>query len=35
VLCVDRIAYALPDTKVEWRLSRIASRDLVYTVTLN
>jgi GntR family transcriptional regulator len=35
LLCVDRIAYALPQTKVELRFSRIASRDLVYSVTLN
>ena len=35
ILMIDRIAVSLQDLKVEWRLSRVRSDDLVYAVTLN
>ena len=35
ILCVDRIALTIPDRKAEWRVSRIASNDLVYRISLN
>ena len=34
ILVIDRIAMSLQDRKVEWRLSRVRSGDLVYAVTL-
>ena len=35
ILLIDRVAVSLQDLKVEWRLSRVRSDDLVYAVTLN
>jgi GntR family transcriptional regulator len=34
LLCIDRVAVSLENLKVEHRISRIASADLVYAVTL-
>jgi GntR family transcriptional regulator len=34
ILVVDRLALSLQELKVEWRLSRVKSQDLVYAVTL-
>jgi len=34
ILVIDRTAVCLPERKVEWRLSRVRSDDLVYAVTL-
>jgi GntR family transcriptional regulator len=34
ILVIDRIAVCLRDRKVEWRLSRVRSGDIVYAVTL-
>ncbi len=34
VLVIDRLALSLQDRKVEWRVSRVRSGDLVYAVTL-
>jgi GntR family transcriptional regulator len=34
ILVVDRLALSLQERKVEWRMSRVKSRDLVYAVTL-
>jgi len=34
ILVIDRIAVCLQERKVEWRLSRVRSDDLVYAVTL-
>jgi GntR family transcriptional regulator len=34
VLVIDRVAVSLQDRKVEWRLSRVKSSDMVYAVTL-
>jgi GntR family transcriptional regulator len=34
VLCIDRTAISLEDKPVEWRRSRMVSRNLVYAVTL-
>ena len=34
ILVIDRIALSLNQRKVEWRLSRVKSQDLVYAVTL-
>lgn len=34
LLVIDRVAISLPDRKVEWRVSRIRSDDIVYAVTL-
>lgn len=34
ILVVDRMAVCLPERKVEWRLSRVRSDNLVYAVTL-
>jgi GntR family transcriptional regulator len=34
ILCIDRVAIALDDKKVEWRISRLASTSLVYALTL-
>ncbi len=34
ILVIDRIALSLNQSKVEWRLSRVKSQDLVYAVTL-
>jgi GntR family transcriptional regulator len=35
ILVIDRLATSLQDQKVEWRVSRVRSIDLVYAVTLN
>jgi GntR family transcriptional regulator len=35
ILVIERLAVSLQDQKVEWRLSRVRSADLVYAVTLN
>jgi len=35
ILLIDRVAVSLQDLKVEWRVSRVRSDDLVYAVTLN
>lgn len=35
LLVIDRVATSLQDVKVEWRVSRIRSANLVYAVTLN
>ena len=35
ILLIDRVAVSLQERKVEWRLSRVRSEDLVYAVTLN
>ncbi len=35
LLTVDRLALSLQDTKVEWRVSRIATAGLVYAVSLS
>lgn len=35
LLLIDRVAMSLQDRKVEWRVSRVRSDDLVYAVTLN
>jgi GntR family transcriptional regulator len=35
ILVIERLAVSLQDRKVEWRLSRVRSGDLVYAVTLN
>jgi GntR family transcriptional regulator len=34
VLVIDRLAVCLPERKVEWRLSRVRSDNLVYAITL-
>ena len=34
ILCIDRVAIALDEKKVEWRMSRLASTSLVYASTL-
>ena len=34
ILVIDRIAVGLTERKVEWRMSRVSSKDLVYSVTL-
>jgi GntR family transcriptional regulator len=34
ILCIDRVAIALDETKVEWRSSRLATANLVYALTL-
>ncbi|MGC8517065.1 MAG: GntR family transcriptional regulator [Steroidobacteraceae bacterium] len=34
ILVIDRIALGLTDRKVEWRMSRVHSKNLVYAVTL-
>ena len=34
ILVIDRLALSLQERKVEWRLSRVRSHDLVYAVTL-
>jgi GntR family transcriptional regulator len=35
IMVIDRVAMSLQDQKVEWRVSRVRSTDLVYAVTLN
>ena len=35
ILLIDRVAVSLQERKVEWRISRVRSEDLVYAVTLN
>lgn len=35
ILLIDRVAVSLQERKVEWRISRVRSDDLVYAVTLN
>jgi GntR family transcriptional regulator len=35
LLVIDRVAISLQERKVEWRLSRVRSDDIVYAVTLN
>ena len=35
ILLIDRVATSLQDLKVEWRISRVRSDDMVYAVTLN
>jgi GntR family transcriptional regulator len=35
ILVIERLAVSLQDQKVEWRVSRVRSADLVYAVTLN
>lgn len=35
LLQIDRVALSLQERKVEWRLSRVRSDDLVFAVTLN
>jgi len=35
VLVIERLAVSLQEQKVEWRVSRVRSADLVYAVTLN
>jgi GntR family transcriptional regulator len=35
ILLIDRVAFSLQDRKVEWRVSRVCSDDMVYAVTLN
>ncbi len=34
ILVIDRIAVDLTDRKIEWRMSRVSSKNLVYAVTL-
>jgi GntR family transcriptional regulator len=34
ILCIDRVAIALDEKKVEWRSSRLATANLVYALTL-
>ncbi|MGO9935234.1 MAG: GntR family transcriptional regulator [Steroidobacteraceae bacterium] len=34
ILVIDRLALSLQERKVEWRISRVKSHDLVYAVTL-
>lgn len=34
ILLIDRVAYSLEDKKVEWRVSRVRSGDMVFAVTL-
>ena len=34
ILVIDRVALSLQGRKVEWRLSRVKSQDLVYAVNL-
>jgi len=34
ILVIDRLALSLQERKVEWRMSRVKSHDLVYAVTL-
>ena len=34
ILVIDRLALSLQDRKVEWRVSRLKSDNLVYAVTL-
>lgn len=34
LLVIDRVAVSLPDRKIEWRVSRVRSDDIVYAVTL-
>jgi GntR family transcriptional regulator len=34
ILCIDRVAIALDEKRVEWRTSRLASTSLVYALTL-
>ena len=35
ILVIERLAVSLQEQKVEWRISRVRSGDLVYAVTLN
>ena len=35
ILVIERLAVSLQNQKVEWRISRVRSTDLVYAVTLN
>ena len=35
ILVIERLAVSLQDQKVEWRISRVRSSDLVYAVSLN
>jgi GntR family transcriptional regulator len=35
ILVIDRVAVSLQERKVEWRISRVRSEDLVYAVTLS
>jgi GntR family transcriptional regulator len=35
ILVIERLAVSLQEQKVEWRVSRVRSTDLVYAVTLN
>ncbi|MDB6089525.1 MAG: GntR family transcriptional regulator [Gammaproteobacteria bacterium] len=35
ILVIERLAVSLQERKVEWRVSRVRSSDLVYAVTLN
>jgi GntR family transcriptional regulator len=35
ILVIERLAVSLQEQKVEWRISRVKSGDLVYAVTLN
>ena len=35
ILVIDRLAVSLQEQKVEWRVSRVRSSDLVFAVTLN
>lgn len=35
IMVIERLAVSLQDQKVEWRLSRVRSDDLVYAVTLS
>ena len=35
ILVIERLAVSLQDQKVEWRISRVRSGDLVYAVTLS
>lgn len=34
ILCVDRVAVSLENRKVEWRISRFSTANLVYAVTI-
>ena len=35
IMVIERLAVSLQEQKVEWRVSRVRSGDLVYAVTLN
>jgi GntR family transcriptional regulator len=35
ILLIDRLATSLQEKKVEWRISRVRTDDLVYAITLN